>query len=104
MSYEKQHWQTYDELKTEEENKALGAVVTSERMNHVEDGIAISHENIDSHTKQFDNPHKVTSEQVGAYTKEESNKKFAEHWAVRIQKKNQRIYLLNKLKQKMVYL
>ena len=77
MSYEKQHWQTYDELKTEEENKALGAVVTSERMNHVEDGIAISHENIDSHTKQFDNPHKVTSEQVGAYTKEESNKKFA---------------------------
>ncbi|RBR57406.1 hypothetical protein EB34_01835 [Enterococcus faecalis] len=77
MSYEKQHWQTYDELKTEEENKALGAVVTSERMNHVEDGIAISHENIDSHIKQFDNPHKVTSEQVGAYTKEESNKKFA---------------------------
>ncbi|HFP6579375.1 TPA: pyocin knob domain-containing protein [Enterococcus faecalis] len=78
MSYEKQHWQTYDELKTEEENKALGAVVTSERMNHVEDGIAISHENIDSHIKQFDNPHKVTSEQVGAYSKEEANEKFAE--------------------------
>ncbi|WP_430394849.1 hypothetical protein [Enterococcus faecalis] len=93
MSYEKQHWQTYDELKTEEENKALGAVVTSERMNHVEDGIAISHENIDSHIKQFDNPHKVTSEQVGAYTKEESNKKFAELGSSYTKKESENLFI-----------
>ena len=61
-------------------------------MNHVEDGIAISHENIDSHIKQFDNPHKVTSEQVGAYTKEESNKN-SQHWVVRIQKESENLFI-----------
>lgn len=76
MSYEKQRWQTYDELKAEGENMALGAVVTSERMNHIEDGIESSHKKIGNHLQRFNNPHMVTSEQVGAYSKEEANKKF----------------------------
>ena len=58
MSYEKQTWNKYDELKTEEENIENGAVVTDNRMNHIEEGIY-------SHTVDISNPHKVTAAQVG---------------------------------------
>ncbi|UXV65616.1 DUF7013 family protein [Lactococcus cremoris] len=58
MSYEKQTWNKYDELKTEEENIKNGAVVTDNRMNHIEEGIY-------SHTIDISNPHKVTAAQVG---------------------------------------
>ncbi|WP_260678043.1 hypothetical protein [Lactococcus lactis] len=58
MSYEKQTWNQYDDLKTEEENIANGAVVTDNRMNHIEEGIY-------SHTIDISNPHKVTAAQVG---------------------------------------
>lgn len=75
--YRKQVWTEYNALKTEEENIQTGAVVTAERMNYVEEGIGKAHENVDNHVKEFNNPHKTTSEQVGAYSKEEANKKFA---------------------------
>lgn len=39
MAYEKQIWNQYDDLKTEEENIENGAVVTDNRMNHIEEGI-----------------------------------------------------------------
>ncbi|MGL4338299.1 MAG: hypothetical protein ACRCST_15555 [Turicibacter sp.] len=58
MSYEKQTWNQYDELKTEEENIKNGAVVTDNRMNHIEEGIY-------SHTIDKNNPHKVTAAQAG---------------------------------------
>lgn len=58
MSYEKQIWNQYDDLKTEEENIENGAVVTDNRMNHIEEGI-------EAHTTDFKNPHKVTAAQVG---------------------------------------
>ena len=58
MSYEKQTWNKYDDLKTEEENIENGAVVTDNRMNHIEDGIY-------SHTIDISNPHKVTATQLG---------------------------------------
>ncbi|USI47436.1 hypothetical protein M5C73_08660 [Lactococcus lactis] len=58
MSYEKQTWNKYNELKTEEENIENGAVVTDNRMNHIEEGIY-------SHTIDISNPHKVTAAQVG---------------------------------------
>jgi len=73
MAYEKQIWNQYDDLKTEEENIENGAVVTDNRMNHIEEGI-------EAHTTDFKNPHKVTAAQVGlgnvpnyaAATKEEA--------------------------------
>lgn len=58
MAYEKQIWNQYDALKTEEENIENGAVVTDNRMNHIEEGI-------EAHTTDFKNPHKVTAAQVG---------------------------------------
>lgn len=58
MSYDKQTWNKYDDLKTEEENIENGAVVTDNRMNHIEEGIY-------SHTIDISNPHKVTAAQVG---------------------------------------
>lgn len=104
MSYDKQTWNKYDELKTEEENIENGAVVTDNRMNHIEEGI-YSHtidisnphkvtavqvgldkvDNIqqaaktdfDSHVNNKANPHAVTASQVGAYTKAESDAKVA---------------------------
>lgn len=104
MSYEKQTWNKYDDLKTEEENIANGAVVTDNRMNHIEEGI-YSHtidisnphkvtalqvgldklDNVqqaaktdfDSHVNNKSNPHAVTASQVGAYSKSETDTKFA---------------------------
>ena len=58
MAYEKQIWNQYDDLKTEEENIENGAVVTDNRMNHIEEGI-------EAHTNDLKNPHKVTAAQVG---------------------------------------
>ena len=111
MSYEKQTWNKYDDLKTEEENIENGAVVTDNRMNHMETGIGDNDANLashladknnphkvtaaqvgldkidnvkqaskvefDSHTSDISNPHKVTATQVGAYSKDESDTKFA---------------------------
>ena len=65
MSYEKQTWNKYDDLKTEEENIANGAVVTDNRMNHIEDGIGDNNTNLASHLADKNNPHKVTAAQVG---------------------------------------
>ena len=42
MSYQKQAWRDYDDTKTELQNLQNGAVVTPERMNHIETGIANS--------------------------------------------------------------
>lgn len=58
MAYEKQTWISYDDNKTEEQNIKDGAVVTAERINHLEDGL-------DEHDKDTTNPHKVTKAQVG---------------------------------------
>ncbi|MDG4971400.1 hypothetical protein [Lactococcus lactis] len=65
MSYEKQTWNKYDELKTEEENIENGAVVTDNRMNHIENGIGDNNTNLASHLANTNNPHKVTAAQVG---------------------------------------
>ncbi|WP_461220852.1 hypothetical protein [Lactococcus cremoris] len=65
MSYEKQTWNKYDELKTEEENIENGAVVTDNRMNHMESGIGDNDTNLASHLADKNNPHKVTAAQVG---------------------------------------
>lgn len=58
MAYEKQIWIPYDDNKTEEQNIQDGAVVTAERINHLEDGL-------DKHDKDTTNPHKITKAQVG---------------------------------------
>lgn len=58
MAYEKQTWVSYDDNKTEEQNIQDGAVVTAERINHLENGL-------DEHDKNTSNPHKVTKTQVG---------------------------------------
>lgn len=65
MSYEKQTWNKYDDLKTEEENIENGAVVTDNRMNHMETGIGDNDANLASHLVDKNNPHKVTAAQVG---------------------------------------
>ena len=65
MSYEKQTWNKYDDLKTEEENIENGAVVTDNRMNHMESGIGDNDNNLASHLANTNNPHKVTAAQVG---------------------------------------
>lgn len=65
MSYEKQTWNKYDGLKTEEENIENGAVVTDNRMNHMESGIGDNDANLASHLANTNNPHKVTAAQVG---------------------------------------
>ncbi|MCT0501741.1 hypothetical protein [Lactococcus cremoris] len=65
MSYEKQTWNKYDDLKTEEENIENGAVVTDNRMNHMESGIGDNDTNLASHLANTANPHKVTAAQVG---------------------------------------
>ncbi|WNN69035.1 pyocin knob domain-containing protein [Lactococcus lactis] len=65
MSYEKQTWNKYDELKTEEENIKNGAVVTDNRMNHMESGIGDNDNNLASHLANTNNPHKVTAVQIG---------------------------------------
>ena len=39
MAYEKQTWIPYDDNKTEEQNIQNGAVVTAERINHLETGL-----------------------------------------------------------------
>ncbi len=58
MAYEKQTWIPYDDNRTEEQNIQGGAVVTAERMNHLETGL-------DEHDKNTTNPHKVTKAQIG---------------------------------------
>ena len=65
MAYEKQIWNKYDALKTEEENIENGAVVTDNRMNHMETGIGDNDANLASHLANTNNPHKVTAAQVG---------------------------------------
>lgn len=65
MIYEKQTWNKYDDLKTEEENIQNGAVVTDNRMNHMEDGISAIDLEVTSHESNKTNPHSVTKVQVG---------------------------------------
>lgn len=65
MSYEKQTWNKYDDLVSEEENIQNGAVVTDNRMNHMEEGISTIDLEITSHESNKTNPHSVTKEQVG---------------------------------------
>ena len=75
MAYEKQNWLPYDDNKTEEENIETGAVVTAERMNHIEDGVEAQATKIefDAHLDDKENPHEVTAHQVGALTAEETS-------------------------------
>ncbi len=65
MAYEKQIWNQYDALKTEEENIENGAVVTDNRMNHIEEGIDQTNTSLQGHIVDKTNPHSVTAEQVG---------------------------------------
>lgn len=65
MSYEKQIWNQYDDLKTEEENIENGAVVTDNRMNHIEEGIDQTDTTLQSHIADKTNPHGVTAKQLG---------------------------------------
>jgi hypothetical protein len=69
MVYQKTNWNPYDETKSEQENIENNAVVTAEKMNHLEDGL-VAHENDKS------NIHAVTAAQTGAYTKKETDDKF----------------------------
>lgn len=75
MAYEKQTWISYDDNKTEEQNIKDGAVVTAERMNHIEDGVEAQATKIefDAHLDDKENPHEVTAHQVGALTAEETS-------------------------------
>lgn len=75
MAYEKQTWISYDDNKTEEQNIKDGAVVTAERMNHIEDGVEaqVTKIEFDSHLDDKGNPHEVTAHQVGALTAEETS-------------------------------
>ncbi|MDT2525661.1 hypothetical protein P7D73_20700, partial [Enterococcus raffinosus] len=75
MAYEKQTWISYDDNKTEEQNIKDGAVVTAERMNHIEDGVEAQATKIefDAHLVDKENPHEVTAHQVGALTAEETS-------------------------------
>ncbi|MGF2162395.1 hypothetical protein ACQUE0_22290, partial [Enterococcus avium] len=75
MAYEKQTWISYDDNKTEEQNIKDGAVVTAERMNHIEDGVEAQATKIefDAHLDDKENPHEVTAHQVGALTVEETS-------------------------------
>lgn len=75
MVYEKQTWISYDDNKTEEQNIKDGAVVTAERMNHIEDGVEAQATKIEfeAHLDDKKNPHEVTAHQVGALTAEESS-------------------------------
>lgn len=75
MAYEKQTWISYDDNKTEEQNVKDGAVVTAERMNHIEDGVEAQATKIefDAHLDDKENPHEVTAHQVGALTAEETS-------------------------------
>lgn len=104
MTYEKQTWISYDDNKTEELNTQNGAVVTAERMNHLETGLDEHDKNttnphkvtkaqvglgnvsnveqatkteFDSHASSKTNPHSVTASQVGAYSKVESENRYA---------------------------
>jgi hypothetical protein len=104
MAYEKQTWVPYDDNKTEEENIQAGAVVTAEKMNYLETGLDEHDKNttnphkvtkaqvglgnvanveqatkteFDSHTSSKTNPHSVTASQVGAYSKVESENRYA---------------------------
>lgn len=65
MSYDKQTWVKYDELKTEEENIQSGAVVTDNRMNHIEGGIGANDSAITAHVANKSNPHGITKAQLG---------------------------------------
>ncbi|MGM0238525.1 hypothetical protein [Enterococcus sp. AZ103] len=67
MAYTKQTWKQYDDNKTEEQNIQDGAVVTAERMNHIEEGIDQQAPLTDFTTHKNDktNPHGVTKSQVG---------------------------------------
>ena len=65
MTYEKQSWTKYDDLKTEEENIENGAVVTDNRMNHIEEGISENDGAITDHVVNMNNPHGVTKTQLG---------------------------------------
>lgn len=74
MAYTKQTWKQYDDNKTEEQNIQDGAVVTSERMNHIEDGIDQQTPKEDfaslvtdyfDHKENRNNPHSVTKSQIG---------------------------------------
>lgn len=75
MAYEKQTWVSYDDNKTEEQNIQNGAVVTAERMNHIENGVEAQATKIElkNHLEDKENPHEVTAHQVGALTAEESS-------------------------------
>ena len=42
MAYTKQVWLDYDDTKSEIENQNNGAMVTADRMNHMENGLANS--------------------------------------------------------------
>lgn len=65
MSYEKQVWSKYDDLKPEEENIENGAVVTDNRMNHIEEGIEDNSNAVENHVANMSNPHLVTKTQIG---------------------------------------
>lgn len=47
MTYQKQTWRDYDDTKTEQQNRERGAVITPERMNHIETGISNSADKIE---------------------------------------------------------
>ena len=78
MSYDKQTWTKYDSLKTEQENITAGAVVTDNRMNHIESGVDDSDRAITAHTSAKSNPHSVTASQTGAYSKSETDSNVGE--------------------------
>ncbi len=50
MAYKQQHWNDYDETKTETQNIKNGAVVTSERMNNLENGVVGNYNILNSET------------------------------------------------------
>lgn len=87
MAYVKQKWVEYDENLSEQENIEAGAVVTSNKLNHIEEGVFDVEEGffigLKNHTDKRDNPHLVTKEQIGLSnvknTEQASKSEFDSH-------------------------
>lgn len=55
MAYSQQLWNDYDERKTETQNIENGAVVTSERMNYIENGVSANNKRTEELKREIEN-------------------------------------------------
>ncbi|MGF2082001.1 SGNH/GDSL hydrolase family protein [Enterococcus casseliflavus] len=47
MAYQRHYWKDYDETKTETQNIEAGAVITTEKLNEIENGIVVNYSELD---------------------------------------------------------